>query len=71
VLLLDSQAEIKKAKRIQTIIVGGMFLVWAMSTSSATFDGTVRGLLAALFSAFSLDVGVDTLLARIKGTVFG
>jgi hypothetical protein len=70
-ILLDSQADIKHAKLVQTLIVGGMFFIWAMSTSSATFDGTVRGLLAAAFSAFSIDVGVDTLLARVKGTVFG
>jgi hypothetical protein len=42
-----------------------------MSTSTGTFDGTIRGLLGAMFSAFSLDVGVDALLGRIKGSLLG
>jgi hypothetical protein len=70
-LLLESESSIRRAKLLQTIIVGGMFLVWAMTTSSATFDGTVAGLLTAFFSAFGLDVGVDALLARVKGAAFG
>lgn len=47
-----------------------MLFISALSTSSATFNGTVRGLGVA-FSAFGLDGGLDALLGRIKGSDFG
>ena len=70
-LLLDANGDILRAKALQTVIIGGMFIAWAMSTSTGTFDGTIRGLLGAMFSAFSLDVGVDALLGKIKGSLLG
>jgi hypothetical protein len=65
-LLLESSSSIKKAKFLQTFIVGALFLFWATTTYGRTFDGTVMGLSTAFFSAFGLDVGLDALLGRIK-----
>ena len=69
-LRLASIEEVKDAKWAQTLIVGGLFMAWALTTASGTFDGTVRGLFVALFSAFGLDLGIDAIRQKVVGKLF-
>jgi hypothetical protein len=71
VLQLDAEKALKTAKRHQTYIVGGLFGLWVLTTSAAGYDGTVRGVFVALFSAFGLDLGIDALRAKLTGKLFG
>jgi hypothetical protein len=62
----DAESRVWWAKLQQSLIVGLLFVVWAFSTYSATFNGTLAGLTTVFFSAFSVDVAVDSLLTKMK-----
>jgi hypothetical protein len=64
--LREAEATVWQAKLQQTIIVGLLFMVWALATYSPTFDGTWVGLATVFFSVFSVDIAVDSLLTKMK-----
>jgi hypothetical protein len=68
-LLVDAARDVWWAKGLQTLLLGAMFMLWALTTSLPVFDGTFHGLAVALVSAFGLDVGLD-LLPKITGKLF-
>lgn len=64
-LAVRSQAQLRRAKSLQSVIVGILFLGWALGSFGASWNGTWEGLLTVFFSAVAIDVAADKLLGKI------
>jgi hypothetical protein len=51
--------DLRSARWLQTIVVGVLMALWALTSYIRDFNGTYEGLLAPLFGAFLLDVSVE------------
>ena len=64
---LRGKQEIRRVKAVKTVVAGLLIAVWALGSYSADFVGTMPEMIKIFFAAFTLDVTLDALTAKVKG----
>jgi hypothetical protein len=65
-LMQSSMRSLAFAKGLQTLALGGLFVLSTLVTELAKWDGTWRGLAMIFFAVAALDLTADTLITRLS-----
>jgi hypothetical protein len=65
-LHFQSLTDVKAAKRMQTLLVGILLVVWAYTFYSRTYGGTWSDISTIFFAAFAIDLTLDAMLSKLS-----
>jgi hypothetical protein len=57
---------VKAAKRLQTLLVGVLVVVYSYTFYSKTYGGTWSDISTIFFAAFAIDITLDAMLSKIS-----
>jgi hypothetical protein len=66
--LISNAARLRRAKSLQTAVLAGLAILSMFVDKNAAWDGTWPGLLSVFVAAIMIDVSLDALIARFRGT---